>query len=206
MRFVKDCPLCHITRDKDVASIGSRVLYSTDNLYIAVDISPLCLGHILLITKSHYFNFYELPKEIKEETKIIMKKIRTLFKKIYHSDTLFFEHGSLKSGKAGASVDHAHLHAIPLSFNFESVVEEVGHPIPCDILSSDFSKDFSYLYMENLEFKYIYKVDELPSQYLRKLLGEKIANQEYNWRAYYLTQGSLDRVEQTYSDLKGKIK
>lgn len=204
--YVEECPLCHITTDKDVASIGSRVLYSTDHLYVAVDISPLCIGHILIITKSHYFNFYELPKEVKEETKGIMKKIKVLFKEVYHSDTLFFEHGSLQSGKAGASVDHAHLHAIPFSCNLEEILEKLENPIFGDILSSDYSKDFSYLYLENVNAKHLYKVDELPSQYLRKLLGEKIGNKEYNWRSHYLTKDSLERVEQTYSDLKGKIK
>lgn len=206
MKYIEDCPLCHITNDKDVASVGSRVLYSTENLYVAVDISPLCIGHILIITKSHYFNFYELPKEMKEETKKIIEKIRVLFQEVYHSDTLFFEHGSLQSGKAGASIDHAHLHAIPFFGNLEKILEELGKPIFCDILSSDFSKNFSYLYIENLKFKYLYKVDELPSQYLRKLLGKKIGNQKYDWRSHYLTKDSLERVEQTYLDLEGKIK
>lgn len=206
MEYVEDCPLCHIREDNDVASIGSRVLYSTDNIFVAVDISPLCVGHLLIITKSHYFNFYELPKTIKEDVKIVMEKIRLLFQEVYHSDTLFFEHGSLKSGKAGASIDHAHLHAIPFSLNIENIIKDLGTSISCDILSSDYSKDFSYLYIETKDYHFVYPVDELPSQYLRKLLGEKLGNKKYDWRSSYLKEDSLNRVEKTYSDLKGKIK
>lgn len=206
MEALKDCPLCQICESQDVASVASRILYSDDKLYVAVDISPLCVGHILIITKEHYFNFYETSKEIKETTKIIMEKIRILFQEIYHSDALFFEHGSLQSGKAGASIDHAHLHVLPFSYDIESILKKLGNPVSCDIFSSEYSKNLSYLYIEIKNRKFLYPVDELPSQYLRNLIGKQLVNPNYDWRKYYLTEDSLERVETTYSTLKGKIK
>lgn len=54
MEYSKDCPFCMNTRFKN------------NNIYVQVYISPLCRGHILIITKEHYLNFYETPDGIKK--------------------------------------------------------------------------------------------------------------------------------------------
>lgn len=207
MDVFKGCSLCNSNKILDTASIGRRILYDGKYIYVAVDISPLSIGHILIITKSHYFNFYETDEKVKEETKKIKHIIQNVFKDIYHSETIFFEHGSKESGKAGSSIDHAHLHAIPLSIDMKSVLDNLlGESIECNILLEKFHNEFSYIYLENDNIKVIYKVDELPSQYLRKVVGEQINNFQYDWRTYLNSKDSLERLDKTYLDLKDKIK
>lgn len=207
MKYEKECSLCHANDIADIVSIGKRVLYRGKYIYVAVDISPLCIGHLLIITNEHYFNFYETEEEIKKETKKVKEIIKNIFQNVYHSETLFFEHGSAVSGKAGSSVDHAHLHAIPCNIDMKDTLDNLlGKSIECDIFSKQYHNEFSYVYLEAFRQRSIYQVDKLPSQYLRKIVGEKLGNYLYDWHENCKTPISLKKLEQTYSDLLDKIK
>lgn len=207
MKYELKCQLCRSNDTGTVETIGQRVVYRGKYIYVAVDISPLCIGHVLIITNEHYFNFYETDKKVKEETSFVKEKLKELEKGFYHKDVLFFEHGSIKSGEAGSSVDHAHLHVVPCNADIKAELDkELGEAVNCDILKEDFSNTSSYIYLEDSNYKVIYSVDKLPSQYLRKIVGEKIGNSKYDWHVNSIMEDSLKRLEETYQDLKGKIK
>lgn len=211
MEYSKDCPFCMNTRFKNnkLVNLPSEecILFENNNIYVQVDISPLCRGHILIITKEHYLNFYETPDGIKKDTKKIMNTIIKLYRELYNSDTLFFEHGSAKSGYAGASIDHAHLHCVPYNNSINNDLDKLlGKAIECDIFAhSTFKNEFSYIYTENSNNKKIYKVEKLPSQFLRKLMSEKINDGKYLWQEKCITNDSIDTLNQTINDLKYKI-
>ncbi len=65
--------------------------------------------------------------------------------------------------------------------------------------------EFSYIYTENSNNKKIYKVEKLPSQFLRKLMSEKINDGKYLWQEKCITNDSIDTLNQTINDLKNKI-
>ena len=84
----------------------------------------------------------------------------------------------------------------------------MGNPIECDILSSSyqFKNEFSYIYVEPpQERKIIYKVEKLPSQFLRKLVSEKLNNTNYLWQEKCITTDSILNLKQTILDLQNKI-
>lgn len=145
--------------------------------------------------------------ELKKDTKKIMNTIIKLYRELYNSDTLFFEHGSAKSGYAGASIDHAHLHCVPYNNSINNDLDKLlGKAIECDIfVHSTFKNEFSYIYTENSNNKKIYKVEKLPSQFLRKLMSEKINDGKYLWQEKCITNDSIDTLNQTINDLKNKI-
>lgn len=211
MEYSKDCPFCMNTRFKNNKLVNlpneECILFENNNIYVQVDISPLCRGHILIITKEHYLNFYETPDGIKKDTKKIMNTIIKLYRELYNSDTLFFEHGSAKSGYAGASIDHAHLHCVPYNNSINNDLDKLlGKAIECDIFAhSTFKNEFSYIYTENSNNKKIYKVEKLPSQFLRKLMSEKINDGKYLCQEKCITNDSIDTLNQTINDLKNKI-
>ena len=207
MKCELKCQLCHSKDTVTVETIGQRVVYRGKYIYVAVDISPLCVGHVLIVTNEHYFNFYETDKKVKEETFFVKERLKEIEKQFYHKNVLFFEHGSIKSGEAGSSVEHAHLHVVPCDIDIKVELDkELGEPINCDILKEEFLNISSYIYLEDSNHKMIYPVDKLPSQYLRKIVGEKIGNSKYDWHVNSTTEDSLKRLEETYQDLKGKIK
>lgn len=145
--------------------------------------------------------------ELKKDTKKIMNTIIKLYRELYNSDTLFFEHGSAKSGYAGASIDHAHLHCVPYNNSINNDLDKLlGKAIECDIFAhSTFKNEFSYIYTENSNNKKIYKVEKLQSQFLRKLMSEKINDGKYLWQEKCITNDSIDTLNQTINDLKNKI-
>lgn len=207
-----DCPFCKSTRFKNnkLADLPAEdtILFENENIYVQVDISPLCLGHILIITNDHYLNFFETSNEIKKDVIKIKDKIKEIYKQVYNADVLFFEHGSAQSGYAGASINHAHLHCIPYKFDIsDSLYNLLGEPIECDILSSyDFNNEFSYIYLESEQNgNLIYKVNKLPSQFLRRLLSVNYGNNEYLWQEKCRTEDNKKNLNQTISDLKNKL-
>lgn len=212
MKYSIKCPFCKKNRFKNNKLVGlpaeNSILFENDNVYIQVDISPLCLGHILIVTNKHYLNFFELPNNIKEDVIKLKNKIKEIYKEVYKTDVLFFEHGSAKIGYAGSSIDHAHLHCIPCDFDIiESLNEILGNPTECDILdfSNKFNNEFSYIYVEKNEKKLIYKVEKLPSQFLRKLISEKLNNSVYLWQENCINEESIAKLKKTILDLKNKI-
>lgn len=212
MEYSKECPFCKDTRFNNNKLVNlpteDSILFENDNIYVQVDISPLCLGHILIITNNHYLNFFEIPNEIKKDIIKLKENIKKVYKEVYNTDVLFFEHGSAKSGYAGASIDHAHLHCIPYKFDInKSLNELLDNPIECDILSSSyqFKNEFSYIYTESSNKKLLYKVEKLPSQFLRNLISEKLNNDDYLWQEKCITSDSIINLKQTILDLQNKI-
>ena len=199
MEYSKECPFCKDSRfsNNKLVNLPTKdcILFENHNIYVQVDISPLCLGHILIITNEHYLNFIETSNEIKKDVVKLKENIKKIYKEVYNSDILFFEHGSAKTGYAGSSIEHAHLHCIPYKFNInESLNELLGNPIKCDIFSSSYQykNEFSYIYTENpYESKIIYKVEKLPSQILRKLVSEKLNDTDYLWQEKCITRDSI---------------
>lgn len=207
----KVCPFCKETRFINNKNFGLPVdeciLYESEDLYIGVDISPLVRGHVLIITKEHYYNFYELPRKIKNEVIELQKELKRIYKEMYNSEILFFEHGSNEPGMAGSSIDHAHLHCIPYDGDIKEDLDKLlGEAIECDIMKEDdFTNEFSYIYIDVLDDKYIYKVDKLDSQFLRRLIITRLKDKEYKWQNRCKKEKSVKALEQTIKDLKGKV-
>lgn len=209
MKYFNDCPFCKNTRFKNNELINidtiNSIIFENDNLYIQVDISPLCRGHILIVTNKHYLNFYETSKNIKDDVIKLKDKIREIYKEIYNSDVLFFEHGSSMSGYAGSSIDHAHIHAIPFNYDFNNDLN-LGREINCDIFKTfNFHNEFSYIYLENSNKNIIYKVEKLPSQFMRKVVSDKLKLDGYLWQDRCMSISSKNTFTETINDLKGKI-
>ena len=94
-------------------------------------------------------------------------------------------------------------------FNNNKLLNELlGNPIECDILPSSykFKNEFSYIYTESPQDRnIIYKVGKLPSQFLRKLIAEKLSNANYLWQETCITSDSMTNLKQTILDLQNKI-
>ena len=128
MMFSNLCPFCLNSRLKNNNIINlpaeDSILYENNYFYVVVDIAPLMRGHLLIIPKKHYLNFGELPEDMKKEAKIIKKKIKKIYQDVYNSDALFFEHGSTDDISAGSSINHAHLHSLPLDIDLLPILDD----------------------------------------------------------------------------------
>ena len=85
---IYECPFCNIDKTKLV----NTILDETNYFYITPSLGSLIEGYILITTKRHVNSMSELTIDEMEEYKILIKKYREVFKKIYQKYPIVFEH------------------------------------------------------------------------------------------------------------------
>jgi len=180
------------------------ILIETQQFIVAPALGPLAEGHVLIITKAHVYSMGELSEYAFNEFISLKSKVQRVLVQTYGSATLF-EHGSTPVVEAGASVNHAHCHAMPLNFDLAYEVSKHfnGENISdLSVLRSKAAISKPYLFVENnqQELEVFDAPINLPSQYLRRLIATKLgAPTEWNWR----THPAFERVTSTVAKLRG---
>lgn len=97
-----NCPFCIPDRE---------CLLETDLAYAIYDKYPVNDGHVLIVSKRHCSDFFELT--IKEQTACLsmVNEIKDVVSKRFNPDG--FNVGINVGEKAGQTIDHVHIHLIP---------------------------------------------------------------------------------------------
>jgi diadenosine tetraphosphate (Ap4A) HIT family hydrolase len=90
----------------------TRIITQSDNFALVADIAPLCIGHTLLVPRSHYINFGIIPEEFSGELDSFREHCLGLISNHYGPATVL-EHGSSSNMRRSACISHAHWHLIP---------------------------------------------------------------------------------------------
>jgi len=102
-----DCIFCKIVKRE----VNAYVINESENFLVFLDIHPHSPGHSLVIPKTHFQNFQEMPVDLGQEfIKIIKETIIILAKAL---ETQNFTLGINEGPLAGQAVLHLHLHIIP---------------------------------------------------------------------------------------------
>ena len=99
-RFDPNCAFCN---QQEI----THVLKETPHFLLAADHAPLVEGHILIIPKSHYTCYGDVPAAFDEELLALKSEVRQFFAR-YYAPPVFWEHGIFRQ-----TVFHAHLHCFP---------------------------------------------------------------------------------------------
>ncbi len=169
------------------------IVYEDINLFITPDIAPIIPGHFLIISKPHFSCFGKLDKEARrslDNAKLYLRKKLP--------NCIFLEHGSAIDNTAGASIDHAHLHAMPLEgldikdeiVNSRYVTFE-NQSNDDNILVQYAKNNQPYLYYEDAEGerKVFGITGHLPSQFFRNIVASHFS-MEFDWKKMYSTEES----------------
>jgi histidine triad (HIT) family protein len=106
---MKDCIFCKIIRGE---SPSSRV-FENDKILAFLDINPVSKGHTLVIPKTHYAGFSEIPADFLIEMGQVLQRLGQAAKTHLGSDGF---NVLLNNGRAaGQLIDHAHFHLVPRS-------------------------------------------------------------------------------------------
>jgi len=106
---MKDCIFCKIVRGE----MPSSRVFETEKILAFLDINPVSKGHTLVIPKTHYAGFSEIPADILTEVGKALQKIGHAARTHLGSDGF---NVLLNNGRAaGQLVDHAHFHLVPRS-------------------------------------------------------------------------------------------
>lgn len=104
---MENCIFCKIIS----GDIPSTVLYEDEDFKAIMDISPASKGHVILLTKKHFENIFELEDDEAKKVLIITRKIATAMKEELKCEgiNLLQNNGEI----AGQTVFHIHFHLIP---------------------------------------------------------------------------------------------
>jgi diadenosine tetraphosphate (Ap4A) HIT family hydrolase len=205
------CDICsELQKDKKAyfystyeSSISNRIIHETENLYVIPSIGQIVEGYLLIVPKNHYLSIGQMPvkliAEVEEMKEYVYKHLSKLYK-----PPIFFEHGSIRE-TGGCGVYHAHIHAVPCG-HIEGILAQISERFNVQQIESMLELikyvdlDKSYIYFEDCNMnKYSFEVDEIPSQYFRKILAELISNEKWDWHSYKYND---DKLHKTYFTIK----
>ncbi len=104
---MSNCIFCKII----AGEIPSAKVYEDDLVYAFLDISPINLGHTLVIPKEHHESSVTIPEETAGRMFHVGTRIGVALKRLdlYDAFNLHLADGQA----AGQVVNHAHLHVVP---------------------------------------------------------------------------------------------
>ena len=187
----EDCLFCSSNRfslnKKLNLPAQDSVIYEDSNVYVTPDLFPLCVGHMLIITKQHYYSMGCTSQSIRDS---MNNAIDYILKNVFvpSSQWIIFEHGANHINKGGSSINHTHLHVLPLYLNLEMLIASSGYDIfrmeyTDELLHNCALKDIPYLYIKDCKgSELLYPVHiKIPSQFLRMLIGNNL-NVAFDWK------------------------
>jgi diadenosine tetraphosphate (Ap4A) HIT family hydrolase len=157
-------------------------------------ISPLAIGHVLIIPKSHVTSLAQLSpdliKKFVQFKKAVVGKIEAKF-----GTTLCWEHGVGLGRTGGCGVTHAHMHVLPL---YEEGIYQIHNKLRISVSPKILIEGFqaintvihrtdTYLYWElTKQRQFFVSIGEhIPSQLIRRMAADIQGVPEWNWRELY---------------------
>ena len=197
--ILMDCPFCDYSNK-------NMVLLKNPLTYIIPDFSPLVIGHLLILPYTHVNGIANMDDLTLKDLNQSISYIESLYSE---GQGTFFEHGAVVPSTAGSSINHAHLHFLPININFELLLSkqnfDLNNAVPIHTLSE--LRPFSIRHQPYIYWKYLnddgfaYPVSLLRSQFLRFVIGETInESRDYNWHADSVTECAKDLVKKTVDD------
>lgn len=101
---MKDCVFCKIMQGE----IPSKKVYEDDKVMAIMDIDPVVDGHVLIIPKEHFTDFYSIPDEILTHVYEVARKLSKEIVSKLHKTGI-----TLQVNQGYALVNHFHLHLLP---------------------------------------------------------------------------------------------
>lgn len=190
------CCLCsHLTTSAPIEP-WNKPLFESPNFVALPSLGSLVEGWLLLVPKTHFLNMGALPDHLASELEIFKRSIGEQLQSRY-GPICVFEHGPSTPNKSvGCSVDHAHLHLVPIDF---SLIDAAIPFLPDDVVwtsanwddcQAAFLEHRDYLYMEQpMGSGMITFHGAFGSQVFRKAIAARTgAIQQFNWREYPQTE------------------
>jgi len=108
---MENCIFCKIIKGE----IPSDKVYEDEATLAFLDISPVNIGHTLVIPKKHYVNIYETPEDVMMHLMKTVKKVSHGIKDGLKADGINVAMNN--DPAAGQVVFHSHIHVIPRHAN-----------------------------------------------------------------------------------------
>ncbi len=100
-----ECLFCKLKSDKSI------ILKQNKTFYTIYDITPVSLGHSIIVTKKHITSFFDLKDEEFVDLYYIIKELKKTLDEQFNAQG--YNIGVNEGKSAGRTVEHLILHVIP---------------------------------------------------------------------------------------------
>jgi diadenosine tetraphosphate (Ap4A) HIT family hydrolase len=164
----------------------SRIIAASSNLTLMADLSPLCTGHLLLVSNFHYYSYAAVCRDHVEEVAQVTDLIQDLYGSTF-GNPVVLEHGSSLDTSGSSCISHAHLHFLPVSADrvVEAMAEDgLKHADLSSLSDLVAYEQVPYYYVASAGCRRVYSIDRsMKQQYLRSVAGKilGIPDPEWDW-------------------------
>lgn len=164
-------------------------------VFVVADISPIVVGHFLIVSKSHRTNFWDDWPEANSELNTIIALFRQFTADHLGKTAVAFEHGVGASlgEERGACIDHAHVHLAPIE----------GKLLPQACMAGAWRIDFTdtrrhepeaqcYLLNDIDGRQYALATEHFESQFFRFVLAQHVGLAFWDWKDLIDFPNALD--------------
>lgn len=167
--------------------VNTQILLETQFFIVIPDIGPIVEGYTLIVSKRHVPAMRDLPQSELNELNDLVDAVRDAIKEVY-GESIVFEHGEdTFVNNAGACIDHAHLHIVPLNPKLSLDLSDIQFTKMENSESwKQLCKTGGYLYYKNQRNEAFYaQVNQCKQQYIRRKLTKTInLRLPWNWRDF----------------------
>lgn len=176
----------------------SRIIGRSENLTLIADMSPLCAGHLLIVSNYHHLSFAEVVQEHEHEVENFSQETFYRYQETF-GDPLVLEHGSAEGIGGSACITHAHWHVVPLGLEaVHSVMSDDGlGSIKLDDLGglAAAGRGVPYFYCADRSLRRLYGVGQtMRRQYLRSVMGVLLGIPDPEWDYAVVVRKELLRI------------
>ena len=195
------CLFCLVAEGSAADLPENQVIDQSEHFYAKAALGHFVSGYTLVVPKDHWICYAEVPLELYAELDGFIHHVKRRLRAVTGKSTMTFEHGPMnRNHSAGACIEHAHLHLLPVSnallkplkamFDFkrlQSRSQIVQHQ----------GRRTQYVYMETPAevhcFAEVKKI--LPSQFIRRVACSSLGFPHlWDWRKSPLREELLEFV------------
>src|SRR3990167_11021453 len=119
-----DCIFCKIIKGE----IPCFKIFEDKTVFVFLDVSPITLGHCLIIPKTHFENIFDINDSDLQKIIVVAKKLSEKIKNNLRADGIRISQSNGKA--AGQDIMHFHLHIIPRYKNDGVLMSETTTAYP----------------------------------------------------------------------------
>jgi len=87
------------------------MVFEDSNVLAFMDLNPISEGHVLIVSREHWENLYEIPEEMLGKLLAVVKQVAIAVKKTVGADGIRIIQNNGRC--AGQVVMHIHFHVVP---------------------------------------------------------------------------------------------